>query len=1577
MSRQPYVKEPPSQFGKPTKNMFNLIYEEGSMFSNKFRRENIQRTGREWILKKKEQMIDEKIVHRRKIFNVHTSHWELTEQDEIEKFVDHIKVEHEMFSMDDTQKESCYHSENFHFRKTGTVKQREFSNYFDEEHERLEKWKTENMALIRRQERAKKFYNNARMEELDRRHLQICSGVILEIIEFALTICLLRTDNRRTLIPIKQWRKLIGKFIQGKFEKREERIPERIENAEEITRTKDSHFCYQEPDCETLNEMQLEYYLTESDEWNFSHILRPHRLQSHIFNNIQRIVDSSNRSILMSQLFRNTYSNISTSVKPFHLIFIGKRNTKIAQIVKMIDGKHIPNLFIIDFGQLVTKCIKAFHEYQSSKKNNQRSKSTVAKQQKVEDKRKKKNKKKRGKNKQGSEHRVSRTSPVAIDIPAKDGLNLDVEFGKRISSTKTRNKKVPDEVLTELLIYHINSLPKESSWILLDFPKTYRQMKLLDASLWNMKLDNYLMDDLTFVNQQFITQIKEQFDVSERGSATSNKIYKKFFYNAENKLMEHIPSWELTRDLPPSTKWYYFEKLLQEKIEKMKNDIFRHRSFIDGVFHFRSNNQQIALSILKNQLTSKRPSISWKEIQEELINFQKNWPKMKKYFQKYSKLYEININIESDEALFEQILSLIYIDENEARIDEFPSDSIKVEVTSQSIEENENFDQFSISDDDYIVPHIMEKNDRVFLTSPNESVFNLRRYIYKWKMLTDMRIYQLLDVMEIMRYNRAKYYHDIMNNKMDFLLSIESWEEIQNLVDLRLKCFGKHEGMKESSDIDNWPTTIDVLHEELWSKIIEFKERGEIYLIKLKEVSYVEKFIPLINVYSILMQIELCAYQRKIFIIQTIFNKMEEFEKEIICAPCPALPFIKKTAKSENDGKTVEIDDLNIWKQGYEALIEMFIKSPRSEDDWQTFFHQNDLFNMECEEEQILWNQFTVAMATTCLDDTDYPIHKFDKSTTESFLEVMEETKASKTIPSHDASQYNSNESNNVKMEEEVVPTSEFRISDDIDDMDETLVMTEKEITLESEEKITISLLKPHVLDMIYYQYNLIVRRLVRIFFHGITIMRDLKKKREESFVLMRSFLGSAFYFQKTQIDELINNCKNQLLTKQHILNMPILAPSIYRHTTFTPFHRLIVGREDFLLMEHSTLLDKRLTLSLTEAMNFIQIFGKQLPWRTPSESLKKTQSITLSSLSTHMITLTESTSDCGALVERDNMVKVEEFARLLFQEIQGMIDNDKLNKHWKKFKFTQILQMVKLFTNNTDVIDWKLWLLTMIQPFPIPTTRQLVKYHGSLSQADNYMRGYIDKRKFIQIPFWFAKVNYSKIPITDESTRLQYVDSEENDYTTFKHFLCTLYHIDNNTFFPNDVTMNEKVRKTTFIDYELLCQHLALTPSVSLSTLRQLALDVDDYLYIDESVSSRRTTSTNIWDDSWKWTYDRLDTLWNASSVTRRTPTVSIYPQKLIDLLGDENDMMESERLKELNEPTFHKNQLTAKLPTIYSIMEMLNEVGEQMTRDSGGKIHNVFTDPVPFHYLASSSLFKDILIKYSTNNVPITFKK
>nr|XP_020449410.1 sperm flagellar protein 2 isoform X3 [Monopterus albus] len=196
---------------------------------------------------------------------------------------------------------------------------------------------------------------------------------------------------------------------------------------------------------------------------------------------------------------------------------------------------------------------------------------------------------------------------------------------------------------------------------------------------------------------------------------------------------------------------------------------------------------------------------------------------------------------------------------------------------------------------------------------------------------------------------------------------------------------------------------------------------------------------------------------------------------------------------------------------------------------------------------------------------------------------------------------------------------------------------------------------------------------------------------------------------------------------------------------------------------------------------------------------------------STPTITQLESLHQQLCNVAPSGLMSSFEFFSLLRDITSVNMGRNSLPEPWLNKNETQLMEIVSLLMEDSELIDWRRFLLSAALPWPFPSLAQLLVVLRRFKAADTGDVGYINEEQYLQTELWFSSENVQTVP-EDPSEPLPY-----DRLTNLHKFFFQLFA--DHSFSPPR------------LDYMSMLQYFAADPNPTQGFIRALSVVLGQHL--------------------------------------------------------------------------------------------------------------------------------------------------
>ncbi|XP_015195926.2 sperm flagellar protein 2 isoform X2 [Lepisosteus oculatus] len=232
--------------------------------------------------------------------------------------------------------------------------------------------------------------------------------------------------------------------------------------------------------------------------------------------------------------------------------------------------------------------------------------------------------------------------------------------------------------------------------------------------------------------------------------------------------------------------------------------------------------------------------------------------------------------------------------------------------------------------------------------------------------------------------------------------------------------------------------------------------------------------------------------------------------------------------------------------------------------------------------------------------------------------------------------------------------------------------------------------------------------RLEQIKSKSLAVVRDLLQKADNAYKEMEEWLGARFLAEMTSIDRLTDVARHHIESSAQIGN------------------ELVLSCSDFFVDG-----DLKVVPSPEPA-------PRPPPLETPMNS-----TLTIAQLHTFHCQLCTA-APAGVLSSRDFFDMLQDLTSL-------KLGSDLLPDPWLQLSGAQIQELTSLLTLDSELIDWRKFLLLAAQPWPYPSQGDLLHTLARFKALDPDSTGFITEEQFDQTELWFD--SQTELPVPEDPT--------------------------------------------------------------------------------------------------------------------------------------------------------------------------------------------------------------------------------
>ncbi|XP_060703096.1 sperm flagellar protein 2 [Hemiscyllium ocellatum] len=219
--------------------------------------------------------------------------------------------------------------------------------------------------------------------------------------------------------------------------------------------------------------------------------------------------------------------------------------------------------------------------------------------------------------------------------------------------------------------------------------------------------------------------------------------------------------------------------------------------------------------------------------------------------------------------------------------------------------------------------------------------------------------------------------------------------------------------------------------------------------------------------------------------------------------------------------------------------------------------------------------------------------------------------------------------------------------------------------------------------------------RLERIKLMAMAVVQELKSKAAEIFTIMEDQLGARFLQEMESINTLLD----------------ITLGYVDAGTKIE--HQLILKSKEFFVNGD------------------VKVVPDPPPFtREPSKEIPKEGELTIEQL-TNLHRQFMLVAPTGVMLKK-------EFIEILQDLVTVDLGTDQMPDQWSSISYSQVLDITRILTAESDLLDWRQFLLSAAQPWPYPSLAELLDTKIRFQAIDVADTGFVTKEQYDQIELWF-----------------------------------------------------------------------------------------------------------------------------------------------------------------------------------------------------------------------------------------------
>ncbi|XP_074851772.1 sperm flagellar protein 2-like [Carettochelys insculpta] len=220
----------------------------------------------------------------------------------------------------------------------------------------------------------------------------------------------------------------------------------------------------------------------------------------------------------------------------------------------------------------------------------------------------------------------------------------------------------------------------------------------------------------------------------------------------------------------------------------------------------------------------------------------------------------------------------------------------------------------------------------------------------------------------------------------------------------------------------------------------------------------------------------------------------------------------------------------------------------------------------------------------------------------------------------------------------------------------------------------------------------------------ALAFVEELVMKAEEMYKSMEKWLGAKFLAEMSSVDKLTEVARHHIECSTKIQ------------------YELVLDETDFFINK-----DVKVMPDLIP------------PPRPPPVETSVNGTLTISQLSTLHKQFLQ--------VAPKGLMSNKAFIDILLDLITLNLGTNSLPDVWMRLTISDLQNLAATLTVNSELIDWRRFLLTAAQPWPIPSVIQLLQTLHSFKAVDEAASGFVTQEYYNQVGLWFNGNEELKIP--------------------------------------------------------------------------------------------------------------------------------------------------------------------------------------------------------------------------------------
>ncbi|NXI05650.1 SPEF2 protein, partial [Pachycephala philippinensis] len=854
---------------------------------------------------------------------------------------------------------------------------------------------------------------------------------------------------------------------------------------------------------------------------------------------------------------------------------------------------------------------------------------------------------------------------------------------------KYKGKSVPDELLVDILLEAITQIPPEKGWIVEGFPMTINQAKLFEKSYTGVDVEakDPISEKMSLVIDPRVPNkpppTSPAFDVSILLDLSDSMVLKRA---ANVKYKRKASQAEQSSDQSSDT------EILEEKIDLAREQVL-HR--ITGFLKTWPKLEKW-FSVHQNTLVKvnaeTEESLVCERVKEIIIEeIMKNLSRSK-----FSYSYLLELNVKFCLSILKIHLEVLIPHSYQGPTEEIAPEEEEVspvtdeeEVSPVAEEEEKVLPVVSQPSPSPETPQPIEpgSDEWIYVDEPlpQEMVDFLVSY---WEMVENTYMNTIKTVLRCLRdeqYTIIHYTADIRKNFQDYLKRPQLKQEFvsQWQTDFNSIADDLQDDEETKAELHQRVTN---LRDLLWDICDSRREEAEQERINIMN----EEWLPdrrglAMNHFFTLMQAELDRFQDTKSLLTEYYRAMEgkiPTEDTPDFTRIPLLDIIN--GKQKEDQEESRRIPLVSWKLISPVSTSRSSGTPRSKD------KNSESEVATCSDENLVINRWQIAVTAV----SDMVTAEIESREMEEEKERQLKPKASKAAQRKPGKASgkdtkgakNAPAKSSSKKREVCFPAGAKASPVPIDPEE----LRKQELALK---------MKQEYFSALKHEEASTKSRLELIKEKALAFLEDLKRKAEEAYTDMEKWLGSAFLEEVSCVEKLVE------VARHHI--------------------------------ESSSRIQYEMTLEETGFFinNDVKMVPDPVPDPVPPPEFQRLETSGSNALTISQLTTLH--KQFLQLAPKGFIPK-----KLFIETVSGLVNlNLGINcfpDAWKNLTLTDLQNLASEFTMNSELTDWRRFLLAAAQPWPVPSVTQLLKTLHGFKSVDVTGSGFVTEEQYMQAGLWF-----------------------------------------------------------------------------------------------------------------------------------------------------------------------------------------------------------------------------------------------